>query len=172
VADDGGWTKRLSIAPKANSAIEPNSFRRGRMSTSGALFGPARSGWRCPLKRAQPTSFFRRDYRLESVSSRTDSAPCRPIRVSQNFRAKRDNKLTNLTASVASCVRMPCRYCPLRLPVGAPPLAPCIRQTRHPRTAGARQRLPDRFDLAWQRGASWALCMGLWVISCLHSPGP
>jgi putative tryptophan/tyrosine transport system substrate-binding protein len=24
----------------------------------------------------------------------------------------------------------------------------------------------------WQRGASWALCMGLSVISCLHSPRP
>jgi CheY-like chemotaxis protein len=32
-------------------------------------------------------------------------------------------------------------------------------------TAGARQRLPVRFDLTLQRGASWALCMGLMVIS-------
>ena len=31
--------------------------------------------------------------------------------------------------------------------------------------ASARQSLPDRFDLALQRGASWALCMGLSVIS-------
>ena len=31
---------------------------------------------------------------------------------------------------------------PFWLPIGAPPLAPCIRQTRQPRTAGARQRFP------------------------------
>src|SRR5215831_6156172 len=35
--------------------------------------------------------------------------------------------------------------------------APCIRQTLQPLTAGARQRCPLRFDLAVQRGASWAL---------------
>jgi len=48
-------------------------------------------------------------------------------------------------------------------PFGAPPRAPCIRQTRQPRTAGAPQRFPVRFDLAVHRGASWALCMGLMV---------
>jgi hypothetical protein len=32
VAENGGWTKRLSIAPKANSAMEPNCFRRVWMS--------------------------------------------------------------------------------------------------------------------------------------------
>ena len=32
-----------------------------------------------------------------------------PTRLSQDFRAKRDNKLTNLTAWIASFVRVPCR---------------------------------------------------------------
>ncbi len=31
------------------------------------------------------------------------------VPTTQNFRAKRDNKLTNLTAWIASFVRVPCR---------------------------------------------------------------
>ena len=36
---------------------------------------------------------------------------------------------------------------------GAPPRAPCIRQTRKPRTAGALHRCPG-FDFALRRGAA------------------
>jgi hypothetical protein len=43
-------------------------------------------------------------------------------------------------------------------------LGPCIRQTRLPFTAGARQVRPLRLLLAVQRGAAWALCMGLLAI--------
>jgi hypothetical protein len=47
---------------------------------------------------------------LESVMrSKTDIDRYRPTRLSQDFRAKRDNKLTNLTAWIASFVRVPCR---------------------------------------------------------------
>jgi hypothetical protein len=48
----------------------------------------------------------------------------------------------------------------------------CIRQTCQPRTAGARQGFPVRFDFALHRGAAWALCMGLMIISlsCLPLP--
>src|SRR3954451_8094492 len=66
---------------------------------------------------------------------------------------------------MASLVRPPGRKFPFLFPSGAPPLAPCIRQTRKPLTAGDRQAFPVRLDLALQRGASWALCMGLSVIS-------
>jgi hypothetical protein len=51
-----------------------------------------------------------RDVGLESVMrSKTDIDRYRPTRLSQDFRAKRDNKLTNLTAWIASFVRVPCR---------------------------------------------------------------
>jgi hypothetical protein len=48
------------------------------------------------------------------------------------------------------------------LPLGAPPAAPCIRQTLCPRTAGARHWNPLRFDLAWHLDA-WCISksMGL-----------
>ena len=38
-----------------------------------------------------------------------DGSICRPTRLSQDFRAKRDSKLTRLTAWIASFVRVPCR---------------------------------------------------------------
>ena len=66
--------------------------------------------------------------------------------------------------SVSSKLRPPCRHLPLRMPVGAPPPAPCIRQTPQPLTAGALQGLPVVLAVAVQRGASfkrWAGCMGL-----------
>jgi hypothetical protein len=48
------------------------------------------------------------------------------------------------------------------LPLGAPPAAPCIRQTLCPRTAGARHWNPLRFDLAWHLDARCiGQCMGL-----------
>jgi hypothetical protein len=52
-------------------------------------------------------------------------------------------------------VNSPCLRA-FRLPRGAPPPAPCIRQTLGPRTAGARQRRPLRFDLAWHLNA-WCI---------------
>jgi hypothetical protein len=39
-------------------------------------------------------------------------------------------------SSRISSVRMPCRQLPWRRPRGAPPLPPCMRQTRLPRIAG------------------------------------
>ena len=44
-----------------------------------------------------------------TISSKADLGRCRSTRISQDFRAKRDNKLTNLTACIASFVRVPCR---------------------------------------------------------------
>jgi hypothetical protein len=52
-----------------------------------------------------------------------------------------------------SFVKTPVLKFPFRLPVGAPPPAPCMRHTLWPLTAGARQRLPERFERAVQRGA-------------------
>ena len=46
------------------------------------------------------------------------------------------------------------------LPRGRAPLAPCIRHTRHPVTAGALHRFAVLLALAVHLGASWALCMG------------
>jgi hypothetical protein len=43
------------------------------------------------------------------AQKQTSSRWCWPTRLSQEFRAKRDNKLTNLTAWIASFVRVPCR---------------------------------------------------------------
>jgi len=55
------------------------------------------------------------------------------------------------------------------LPLGAPPAAPCIRHTLCPRTAGARQRSPLRFDLARHLDA-WRICksMGLFLQFFVH----
>ena len=64
----------------------------------------------------------------------------------------------------ASCDRAPCRQFPFPGPVGAPPPAPCIRQTVQPVTAGDWQGCPDRLPWALHRGAfarRWPGCMGL-----------
>jgi len=55
-----------------------------------------------------------------------------------------------------SAVNPPC-FSAFLLPFGAPPPAPCIRQTLAPRTAGARHCSPLRFDFAWHLDA-W--CIG------------
>jgi hypothetical protein len=88
------------------------------------------------------------------------------------FRTTRAIALMKRDASMTSLVRPPCRKLLFLFPSGAPPLAPCIRQTLQPRTAGARQRFPVRFDLALHRGAAWALCKGLMVISIWYLPPP
>ena len=51
---------------------------------------------------------------------------------------------------------------PLRLPVGAPPPAPCIRQTLYPRNRRRSTALTCRLRFSFAAGrASWALGMGL-----------
>jgi hypothetical protein len=62
---------------------------------------------------------------------------------------------------VQMAAKSPCLRA-FRLPLGAPPRAPCIRQTSRPRMAGAWHRSPLRFDLAQHRNA-WCIskCMGL-----------
>ena len=55
-----------------------------------------------------------------------------------------------------SLVEAPCLKFPFRMPLGAPPPAPCILQTRFPRTAGPRQGSPVRLDLAPQRAAAFS----------------
>ena len=49
-------------------------------------------------------------------------------------------------------MKPPC-FMAFLLPLGAPPPAPCIRQTLDPRTAGDRHGFPLRFDLAWHLNA-------------------
>ena len=74
--------------------------------------------------------------------------------------------------SIASAVKPPC-FKAFLLPLGAPPPAPCIRQTLDPRTAGAWHRSPLRFDLAWHLNA-WCigkLCMGL-ILGFFPRPYP
>jgi hypothetical protein len=44
--------------------------------------------------------------------------------------------------------RLGCEFMAFRLPLGAPPPAPCILQTSWPRTAGAWHGFPLRFDRA------------------------
>ena len=64
---------------------------------------------------------------------------------------------------IAFAVYRPCLRAFL-FPLGAPPRAPCIRQTSYPVTAGDRQGFPLRFDLARQRLARCmgkVLCIGL-----------
>jgi hypothetical protein len=71
-------------------------------------------------------------------------------------------------------VNAPVRNRPLPRPRGAPPNAPCMRQTTQPFTAAPRHRCPDRFDLAEQRGDTCIgrrLCMGLIGVSAVI-PGP
>ena len=87
-----------------------------------------------------------------------------------NHRSVRLNELMRRLSSAISFVHEPCRYLPFRLPRGAPPRAPCIRQTCQPRTAGARQGSPVRFDLARHRGAALHRRMGLSLISLSYLP--
>src|SRR5215831_11742774 len=93
-----------------------------------------------------------------AVKFRHDQTP------SLGARASLVSALTKRAAEIASFVRAPWRYLPLRLPAGAPPRAPCIRQTFQPFTAGDRQGKPVRLDFAEQRGAACALCIGLTLI--------
>lgn len=65
------------------------------------------------------------------------------------------NSATSRLAATASLVAAPCRQAPLAFPIGAPALAPCIRHTRQPFTAGARQRHRERLPI-W-RGVRGAL---------------
>jgi hypothetical protein len=77
-------------------------------------------------------------------------------------RAIRARALICLFMARPSAVNSPC-FKAFPLPWGAPPPAPCIRQTLWPRTAGDRHDSPLRFDLAWHLNA-WCigqLCMGL-----------
>jgi hypothetical protein len=63
--------------------------------------------------------------------------------------------------AVASAVKLPC-FRAFLLPFGAPPLAPCIRHTSRPKTAGDRHGFPLRFDLARHLNARCiGQCMGL-----------
>ena len=62
-------------------------------------------------------------------------------------RAMRARALICLFRASPSAVKPPC-FRAFRLPLGAPPAAPCIRQTSDPRTAGAWHCSPLRFDLA------------------------
>ena len=58
-----------------------------------------------------------------------------------------------------SFVKAPVLKFPFRLPVGAPPPAPCIRQTLFPGTAGPRHCSPERLERAEQRGAAFKRVM-------------
>src|SRR5215831_11594095 len=75
-------------------------------------------------------------------------------------RASRISFETTQRSAIAALVRPPCRYRPLRLPVGAPPRAPWHRHTVQPRTAGARHGWHVRFAVAEQRGACCSRCTG------------
>jgi hypothetical protein len=70
-------------------------------------------------------------------------------------RAIRERALICFFRANPSAVNSPCLRA-FRLPRGAPPPAPCIRQTLWSRTAGDRQGFPLRFDLAWHRNA-WCI---------------
>ena len=76
-------------------------------------------------------------------------------------RAMRARALICLLRATTSAAKSPCLRA-LQLPLGAPPRAPCIRQTSRPRMAGAWHRSPLRFDLARHLNA-WCIskCMGL-----------
>jgi len=71
-------------------------------------------------------------------------------------RAIRARAAISLLKSSASAVVVPC-FKAFLLPLGAPPAAPCIRQTLDPRTAGDRHCSPLLFDLAWHLDAR---CIG------------
>lgn len=97
--------------------------------------------------------------------------PCHPIRrftyavPSIPCRAMRDSSAPIRRIAVTSWLRSPCFHMPLRGPEGAPPPAPCIRQTVQPLTAGAWHGLPDRFDVARHRCASCRRCDGCMGLS-------
>ena len=66
--------------------------------------------------------------------------------------AIRARALICLFSSSPSAVNPPCLRA-FRLRLGAPPPAPCIRQTLWPRIAGAWHGDPLLFDLAWHHNA-------------------
>ncbi len=68
------------------------------------------------------------------------------------LRAIRTSAVTSFFEAQRLGVNSPC-FRAFLLPLGAPPEAPCIRQTLCSCTAGARYRRPLRFDLAWHRDA-------------------
>src|SRR5208283_383434 len=76
-------------------------------------------------------------------------------------RAIRVRAAISFLRASASAEWAPC-FQALRFPRGAPPAAPCIRQTLDPRTAGAWHCNPLLFDLARHLDA-WRICksMGL-----------
>jgi hypothetical protein len=76
-------------------------------------------------------------------------------RRARSARASRWSWDIHRLAAIASLVCRPCRYMPLRLPVGAPPRAPWNRQTVQPLTAGALQGWRVRFEVAEHRGLFW-----------------
>jgi hypothetical protein len=88
--------------------------------------------------------------------------------VSRVFRAR---AAMSFLRAIVSAVNSPCLKA-FRLPRGAPPPAPCIRQTLAPRTAGAWHRSPLRLDLAWHLNA-WCIgkCMGL-ILGFFQRPHP
>jgi hypothetical protein len=83
--------------------------------------------------------------------------------------ARLQSSLLNFRISSVSWQRPPCLQLPFAFPLGAPPRAPCIRQTFQPRTAGPWHRRRVVFAVAVHLGASARRLvgrMGLSVISC------
>ena len=64
----------------------------------------------------------------------------------------------------ASCDLSPCRHMPFAGPEGAPPRAPCIRQTDHPVTAGALQVTPVLLARAWHFAAPSSFANLGWML--------
>src|SRR5271165_4825221 len=101
-----------------------------------------------------------------------DAFPFAPVQPSEHAqssiavivsRAIRPKAAISFLRAIVSAVKPPC-FRAFLLPFGAPPAAPCIRQTSKPRTAGARHRSPLRFDLARHLDARCIgnlLCTGL-----------
>jgi hypothetical protein len=125
--------------------------------------------WRGQL-RSQPWLVGFVEASTIAMASAKAAGGCHPVRL---VRRPRANLTISLTLRMVSCIRLvrpPLRKFPFCRPDGPPPPAPCIRQTRQPRTAGARQGFPVRFDLAPHRGASCALCMGSMLIFLSYPP--
>jgi hypothetical protein len=132
----------------------------------------------CFFSHPPPRGIDRANYRLAAVAD-VDVLNCHFLLASRN-------RPYFIASKVLCAIRARARTCLLRasdsaehapffraflLPSGAPPRAPCIRQTLCPRTAGARHCNPLRFESARHLGARCiSKSMGLFSCFFVHPP--
>lgn len=154
-----GWSRSRRAAPRRPAPHRRNACGRCRRSWRGGSFEPVTPHYR-PLSDVvlrlvreaagrpplcDPRLLDGRTERVGPLGERRASTLCRcqpSLSIAAIvLRANRARALICLFRASPSAVKSPCLKA-LRFPAGAPPLAPCIRQTSDLRTAGAWHRSP------------------------------